>query len=49
MHQQLRGGMVELVSPHGFNEANVVNMLCDVRQAVRDPLPALPSLLERIL
>src|SRR5437660_4291276 len=49
VHQQLRGRVIELVGTHGLDEANVVNVLFQMRQAVGNPLTALSDLVERIL
>src|SRR5215468_5626047 len=41
--------MVELVGSHRPYDAQVVDVLFQMRKAVRDPLPALPDLMKRIL
>ena len=43
LHQQLRRRMVELIGAHGLDEAKVVNVLFQMRQAVRHPLTAFPA------
>ena len=41
--------MIELVGMHGLDEAKVVHVLFQMRQAVGDPLTALSHLVERVL
>jgi hypothetical protein len=47
--QQLRRGVIELLSAHRLDEAKVIDMFLEMGQAIRDPMPALSGLMERIL
>jgi hypothetical protein len=49
VHQQLRGSVIELLGAHGLDEAKIIEMLLEMGQAVRDPMPALSGLMEGIL
>lgn len=46
MHHQLSRPVVELVRLHGFDEANVVNVLGKLWQLIRNPGPAFTMLFE---
>src|ERR1700681_881021 len=47
VYQQLRGRVIELVGMHRLDEAQIVNVLFQVRQAVGNPVAALSDLVER--
>lgn len=49
MYQQLRRRMIELVGAHRLDEANLVQMLFNMRQPVRDPVTTLTKLVKGIL
>ena len=46
MHQKLRRCVIELVGAHRFDEAQIVDVLFQVRQAVGNPGAALACLME---
>lgn len=46
MHQQLRRRVIELIGVHRLEEGDLVGHAGKVRQAVGDPRPRLPVLLE---
>ena len=46
LDQQLRRGMVELVGAHGLDDAEIVDLLFQVRQPVGDPGAALSRLVK---
>ena len=41
LHQQLRRRVIELIGAHRLDEANVVEVLLQMRQAIGDPVTAL--------
>jgi hypothetical protein len=41
--------MIELICTHGLDETELVHVFLEVRQAIRDPLTALPNLMKRKL
>ena len=49
MHQQLRRGMIELVSVHRLDKADIVNVLFDMRQPIGKPQAAFSGAVKRIL
>ena len=46
VHEELRGAVVELVGPHRFDEADLVDDFLEMGQPVGDPLAALAGLVE---
>ena len=49
LHQQLGRGVIELVRAHGLDDAEIVDALFQMRQAVGDPGAAFARLVEGIL
>ncbi len=49
VHQQLRRCVIELIGVHRFDEADVVDVIFKMRQAIGYPMTTLSDLAERIL